>query len=70
MATPLTGRKTVILQNRGNKAIYIGDSAGVTTANGVCLPKNGSMEFKFGEVLNVFAIAPSGSQDLRIIEAA
>ena len=69
-ATPLGGRKKVIVQNRGDKSIYLKDATGVTSANGIEVPKGASMEFAFGEALNLWAIAASGSQDVRVLEAA
>jgi len=69
-ATPLAGRKSVIIQNQGSQPIYVGEANTVTTANGIRIPKGASMTFEFGEALDVWAIAPSGSQDIRVIEAA
>ena len=67
--TPLEGRKKIIIQNRGDKSIFLGNSAGVTSANGLEVPKKSSFEWDLGEDLNVFAIAASGSQDVRVAEA-
>lgn len=70
LATPLAGRKTILIQNKGSKEVYIGHTSGVTAADGIEIPKHASMEFKFGEAINIFMIAASGTQDVRFLEAA
>ena len=70
LATPLAGRQRLLLQNLGDKAVYIGFDGSVTTANGIKLPKNASVELPFGEDLNVYMISESGTQDVRYIELA
>lgn len=69
-ASPLSGRKTVIIQNLGAKSIYIGEANTVTTSSGVEIPKFASMEFKFGEGLQLWAISSGAANDVRMIEAA
>lgn len=69
-ASPLTNRKRIIIQNLGNKAIYVGGSAAVTTANGVCIPRRSSLELPWGQDVDVFAISGSAGQDVRILEVA
>lgn len=70
LATPLAGRRFVTIQNEGNQPVYLGSSASVTAANGVKVSKNSSATFEFGEDINIFMIAGSGSQDVRFLEAA
>ena len=69
-ATPLTGRSKVIIQNLGNADVYIGPTSGVTTANGVLLPKGSSFDYPFDETANIFAITGGGTSDIRVLEAA
>ena len=69
-SSPLVGRKTVIIQNLGAKEIFIRSVTGVSVANGIQIPKYASMEFKFGEALNIFAISSAAGNDIRVIEAA
>lgn len=70
LASPLAGRREVTIQNEGNKAVYVGSSAGVTSANGIKISKNSSATFEWGEDINIFMIADSGSQDVRFLESA
>lgn len=69
VASPLSGRKTILVQNLGNSNIYLG-LTGVTTANGVLLPKGASVEFEYGAAIDLYAITASGTADVRIFEAA
>ena len=69
-ATPLAGRKKMLIQNLGNKDIWIGPSSGVTDANGIKIPRGASAEFDFSETRDVFAITSSGSADVRLMEMA
>ncbi len=42
MAAPLAGRRRVLIQNRGNQTVYLGNSGSVTSANGIAIPKKTS----------------------------
>jgi hypothetical protein len=64
------GRTKVIIQNRGNQSIFVGSSNSVTTGNGIEISKRSSMEFPFGEALELWAISGNAGQDVRILEAA
>lgn len=69
--TKQAGRKAALIQNLGDKAMYIGPSNAVTTASGILLPKDSSIEFmKFGPALDVYAIGAAGAsaEDLRIAQ--
>lgn len=70
VSTPLAGRTRILIQNLGDKDIFVGNDASITTANGIRVAKNVMLELPFGEDLNVFAIAESGTQDVRIMELA
>jgi len=70
VATALTDRTTIHIQNTGNQAIYIGCDNTVTSTNGTRIPKGGSAEFKFSDAVSLHAITASGSADVRIIELA
>lgn len=69
-ATPLDGRKYVTVQNNGSQDIAVGTSGAVTFANGLIVPKKSSASFAWGESLDIYAIADSGSQDVRVAEYA
>lgn len=68
-STPLAGRMRLLVQNRGNRSIFIGGSS-VSTSNGVEVPKGASMELPFGEDVDIYAVCASGTQDVRILEVA
>lgn len=69
-ATPLLGRKEVIIQNLSNNNVYLKEATGVLTTNGINIPKKSSMHFKFGEALNLFLIADAASSAVNVLEAA
>ncbi len=69
-ATPLALRKSVLLQNRGNKAAFVGCDNSVTISNGIEVPAGGSVELNFGPAVDLHAITASGTADFRLIEAA
>jgi hypothetical protein len=69
-ATPLAGRRKLLIQNQGNGEVYIGQT-GVTTATGVELRRRTSLELEIGEDVNIFAICDTGeTADLRVLEIA
>ena len=70
LASPLAGRQTVTIQNNGTAAVYVGSSAGVTTANGLRIPRRSSATYDFGEAIDIFMISGSAGQDVRFIEVA
>jgi len=70
VATPLAGRCGVIIQNIGNQPVYLGEDATVTAATGICIPGKSSFQYDFGDAVDLFLIAQSGTQDVRILEVA
>jgi len=70
VSTPLSGRLSVLIQNTSNNDIYLRDQTGVTTANGLRLPKGSSYEANLNSTSNIFAIAGSGSNDIIVVEYA
>jgi hypothetical protein len=72
-ATPLGGRKRVIIQNTSSNSVWVGEATGVTTSGatrGIEIPKNASMDFDFGEALNLFVISDGASREINVLEAA
>lgn len=70
MATPLNGRRKVIIQNIGNETVYLGDS-GVADTTGIELKKRTNVELEIGEHVDIYAVCASGeSSNLRILEMA
>lgn len=71
VATPLTGRVSVLIQNLSSQDIYLREATGVTTDNGLRLPKGSCFSADLDEDSNIFAISGSGSaSDIRIVEYA
>ena len=69
LASELAARRFMLIQNLGDKEIYIGES-GVTTSTGIRVVKNAVAEFRLGPALSMHAVALSGTQDVRIMELA
>jgi hypothetical protein len=68
-ASPLADRASIIIQNNGSKDIFLGESAAVTTANGIKIPRGGSFEdSNAGPALNYFVISSAAGQDVRVLE--
>ena len=69
-ATPLTSRLYVEIQNLGNRDIYVGPSASVTTANGLKISKGSSQAIQLDDGADIYCITDSGSSDVRFAEYA
>lgn len=69
-ATPLAGRVKITLQNKGSNSVYIGMNSSVTSSNGLEIPKNSSYTEDLAENVELWAISASGTNDLRVFEAA
>jgi hypothetical protein len=54
-ASPLANRSKMLIQNRSNKSIFIGDS-GVTTTTGAEVTKGGNIEIEVGPSQLIYAI--------------
>lgn len=63
------GRQFIVLQNNGDKPVFVGHSAAVTTATGYEIGKGATASFEFGEALDVYAISTAAGQDVRVIQA-
>lgn len=69
-ASPLTGRLRIEIQNLGSNDIYIKEATGVTTSNGLKIPKGTSYEQSLDAGAAIWAIAASGTSDIRIAQYA
>lgn len=70
--TALSNRKSLMVQNVAGASVWIG-SATVTTSGatgGIEVPKGGFIELECGPAVTVYAIAASGSQNVRVLELA
>lgn len=70
VSTPLAGRREITIQNRGTASVFVGSSSGVTSANGIEIPRKSSGTFRWGPDINIFMISATGSQDVRFMESA
>lgn len=68
VATGMTNRREITIQNLGSQDMYINKNA--ATVDGIKVPKKSSATFKFSESVDLYAITASGSSDIRVIEAA
>lgn len=68
-SSPLANRKYVFIYNNGPKAVYIGAS-GVTTTNGFPVFPGSLLEARIGASVAVHAIAESGTQNVRLLQAS
>ena len=70
MASPLAGRRKVVIQNIGNAEVFIGHS-GVTSGNGLELRRRTSIELEIGEHVDLYAVCTATeSSTLRLLEQA
>ena len=70
IATELSNRKELTIQNVGSKDVYVGCDNTVSLANGLLVPKGATASFRFGDAINVHAIADGASSEIRILELA
>jgi len=70
LATPLAGRREVTIQNEGSSDVYVGSVVGVTSATGIKISKNSSATYSWGDAVDIFMVAGSGSQSVRFLESA
>lgn len=61
------GRRKILVQNLGDKKVYLGAS-GVSTANGIQLPPGADLELEIGPALALHSVAASGTQDVRYLQ--
>lgn len=69
-ASPLAGRRRIMIQNLGARAVYIGEDNTVTTATGLEVAAGATLTLEAGPAVDFWAIAASGTQDVRIYEIA
>lgn len=69
LGTAIAGRTRILIQNNGNQPIFVGPT-GVTTATGLEVSKNSTLSLELGESIDLFGIASTGSQDVRILQLA
>lgn len=70
IATNLTNRLSVIVENLGSKDIFFGHNNSVTTSNGLRVAAGQSLEINFGPSLDLYGITSTGTADVRYLEVA
>ena len=71
VATPLTDRTRILVQNQGQKDVWIGEDNTVTSSGanvGIKIPRGASMELPYGAAANIFAISTAAGQDVVVYE--
>jgi hypothetical protein len=69
LASQLTGRKYLFVQNLGSREIYVGPS-GVSSSSGLRLSPSSVGEFRLGSSQSLHAVSAGGTQDCRLLELA
>lgn len=70
VATPLTGRTKIEIQNLSGKDMFIGPNNAVTLANGLKVPKGSSYENGLSADVDIWAISADAGLDVRVTEYA
>jgi len=73
LASQLTGRREITIQNHGSQSGYFKNGTGVTagdTGNGFEVPAKSSASFTWGDQIDLYGITSTSTADLKIIEAA
>jgi hypothetical protein len=68
-ASPLAGRRRMIIQNLSNKEIQVGPT-GVSVASGLRIGAGGSLALEIGPDVAMFAIAAAAGNNVRVFELA
>lgn len=67
--TPIQARHSLLIQNSGSNAIYLGDSS-VTTADGYPIYPRGQILIQIEDTVDLYAIASAAGESVRILEGA
>lgn len=67
VATALSSRRRILIQNLDTQAIYVG-AAGVTTTSGLRVAGGATLVLDAGPALEFYAIAPNDTADVRVFE--
>jgi hypothetical protein len=70
VASDLTNRRKIIVQNIDNKPVYIGSNASVTTSNGIRLDAGSALELEVAAGVNLHGITAAGTAAVRYFEIA
>jgi len=70
VATALTDRAKVTIQNLANRDMWVNTSNAVTAANGYLIPAKGEQSFDWDDTVQIWAIGDKPSMDIRVLEEA
>ena len=73
LASQLSGRREITVQNLGAQDIFVKNGTGVTSGaggNGFEIPKFSSATYNWGDTIDLYAITASGTADVKIIECS
>jgi len=66
----LTDRKSILIQNVGNRPVYLGDSNTVTSSTGIRLSAGAAIELDVSAAVPIYAISDATGSDLRVAQFA
>lgn len=66
----LTNRKTIMIQNVGNRPVYLSHSNTVTSSNGIRLSAGAAIEVELASGVAIYAISDASGSDIRVAEFA
>lgn len=70
--TPMNGRRTIIVQNLGNVAVYLGSSTVTATGatRGIVLgTQYASLQLDLGSAIDLYGIVATGTCEVAVFEA-
>ena len=70
VAADLSNRKTIMIQNVGNRPVYLGHSNAVTSSNGIRLSAGAALEVELAAGVAIYAISDVSGSDIRVAEFA
>lgn len=69
IASPLSNRRRLLIQNLGTHAIFLGGAA-VSSGTGIRIPAGANVELELGSAVSLYGVCSTGSADVRILEMA
>lgn len=70
LGTALAGRRAVTIQNNGSQDVFLVESGATAKAAGLKIPKRSSATYDLGPDIDIYLVADSGTQDVRLLEVA
>lgn len=70
LASALSDRKRILIENLGAQAIYLGDDNAVTSSDGFRISAGSVLDVELGPGISIYAITAASTADVRILEIA